>query len=330
MALCLLDAEAPFELLAALPSELIRRILHGFCDGRSLSTFALALVSSSKEKYSSCALNLLPLVCRDRLEQIAFCIEDKIDQSDDIRNLRGAVQWIRSIASAEGKSSSLARQVRILSENAAVLDFLQESLGKFSNVKQGHFEWPVWYGQLTIDSFVTGTRMRNTARILITSPMQRPSLIPGSSLLRNRNPCSVFQSEPYNMIPIPPWGRIHGLHPDDDYVLKPVACRLEQWGQVAVPAGYANADILDVRIITMMQAKRLSPPFRPRTSWMLEAPGTPLLCCWQDDSAELTNDRDYVDYIIEMLKAKERISQCGEPSSREYIPFQHDTDTTRR
>jgi hypothetical protein len=369
-AIVAIDSQHPFQLLKCLPPEILRRILYKFCDGKSLSTLTLAIMSSSKSKatkevskqssseqpgkfYRSMALLEIPRMVRNRLNDIASTIEEKsqatiLDRATPVasRNqlvgsARGAVEWIRSIASnlyntcsedellstnvlyANGNTSLM----KILSENAAVLDYLILSLRDYSNVEKGQFEWPVWCGQLTIDSFLTGSRMRNSGRVLITSPMQRPSYIPGCNLLTNHSPSGVFRCEPYNMTPRPPWGKIHGLMPEDHHSLKPVADRLNGTDQVAVPTGYyGRSDMLDIRIIAPSQARRqLSSRMgtllsaASLSSWMFEEQearndgddgddtSAPLVCCWQGDEGELEHDRDYIVYIIDLLKVREKL-----------------------
>lgn len=174
-----------------------------------------------------------------------------------------------------------------------------------------------------------GTRLRNTARVVLITPMQRPSYIPGSELLKNQTPSSVFRCELYNMIPVPPWGRLCAFSEKDQQILRPVADRLSANGHTAVPAGfYHSSDILDVRIITQGQADRLlaARSWRPRTDWVVrrnktaqEGDAFSLICCWQDDSADITNDREYLSYILEMLRARARLGRNStEVSCREY------------
>jgi hypothetical protein len=334
-----IDSPHPFQLLKCLPPEILSRILYRFCDGKSLSTLSLSASSSSEQFYRSMALLEVPRVCRNRLNDIASTIEEKTlgirDQNASraqvVGSTGGAVQWIRSIAAAlddtHGEASSAivlasppVSRMKILSENAAVLDYLIVSLRDFSNVEKGHFEWLVWCGQLTIDSFLTGTRMRNSSRVLISSPMQRPIFIPGCGLLKNHSPAGLFRCEPYNIVPIPPWGKIHGLQSEDNRVLQPVADRLNETNQVAVPTGYyGRNDMLDIRILAPLQARRLLTS-RMRgillnsasSSWMLQQQhdddtAAPLVCCWQGESGDLEHDRDYIDYIIDLLKVRERL-----------------------
>jgi hypothetical protein len=339
----------PIQLLKCLPPEILHRILYKFCDGKSLSTLSLALLTASSKSegepfYRSMALWEVPLVCRNRLKDIASTIEEKSQGIGDpnasraqvVGSTGGAVEWVRSIAAAlddtRGEATSAAvlasppfSRIKILSENAAVLDYLILSLRDFSNVENGHFEWPVWCGNLTIDSFLTGSRMRNSGRVLISSPMQRPTFIPGCGLMTNHSPSGLFRCEPYNIVPRPPWGKIHGLQSEDNRVLRPVADRLNGTDQVAVPTGYyGRNDMLDIRILAPLQARRLlSSRMRGillnssllSSSWMLEQQHddgdtvAPLVCCWQGEEGDLEHDRDYIDYIIDLLKVRERLTR---------------------
>jgi hypothetical protein len=327
------DAKGPLRLLKQIPSE-VRRDIFLFCDGKSLSTLLLA--ASSCSFHRSVAWDEVPAVTRRRLQGIAARVSKHAKGSRDEKCLREAAEWILSVSCIAGeqttarldeqddseKTEKIALRMKAISENLAVLDFLDESLAKYSKETEGQFEWPVWCGQLTVDSFVTGTRMRNTARVVITSPMQRPSLMPGSSLMKNWTPCSVFRCEPYNLIPVPPWGQIRGLQPEDDHVLLPVASRLAESGEVATPSGFHVYQVLDVRIVTKEQARRLWPMIQGlKSSWLVQKEAEiPLLCCWQDDdSGELSDDREYIDYILDLLHARSRLCKSAAQSPREYL-----------
>lgn len=316
-----------FCFLKEVPDELLRRILYGYCDGKALSTLFVACYSDPMHR--SVASETISKVSEERLTEIRCLLEDTMFRNENAAYLIGAVMWLRSVARHNAS-------IRMLSENLAVVDFMESSMSsKFCDLEKGHLEWPVWCGRLEITSTHTGTRMRNEARVVVTAPMQRPSFIPGSILMgaptiaRGR-----FQCEPYNIAPIPPWGTLRPLLSDDERVLRPVAQRLDHLGQVAVPYRLQQtSDTLDVRIITKTQAKRLlSANWKPRTSWILnETCQNELLCCWQDEFGELLNDRDYIPYMIDLLKAKDRVGDSSEPSSYEYdttSPFQRTARST--
>jgi hypothetical protein len=322
---------APLRPLKQIPAE-VRRDIFLFCDGKSLSTLLLA--ASSCSFHRSVAWDEVPAMTRIRLQGIAARVSKHAKGSRDEKYLREAAEWILSVSCIPGEQATASRlddsantekiasRMKAVSENLAVLDFLDESLAKYSNETEGQFEWPVWCGQLTVDSFVTGTRMRNTARVVITSPMQRPSFMPGSSLIKNWTPCSAFRCEPYNMVPVPPWGQIRGLQPEDDHVLLPVASRLAESGEVATPSGFHAYQVLDVRIVTKEQARRLWSMIQGlKSSWLVQKEAEiPLLCCWQDDdSGELSDDREYIDFILDLLHVRSRLCKSAAQSPREYL-----------
>jgi hypothetical protein len=131
------------------------------------------------------------------------------------------------------------------------------------------------------------------------------------------------------MVPVPPWGILRPLSSEDADVLRPVARRLDTFGQVAIPSmSSLHADILDVRIVTSTQADRLlrNRSWTPRTDWIVRPTETTtaedfrLICCWQDDSEELSDDREYLGYILDMWKIRNRLETSVEVSSREYVP----------
>ena len=122
---------------------------------------------------------------------------------------------------------------------------------------------------------------------------------------------------------VPPWGCLRPLSDEDAHILKPVVDRLESQNHVAVPTGFHHSgDILDVRIITSQQAERLlnSRSWRPRTDWIVTSPSSSdLICCWQDDSTEPTDKGEYLAYIIDLLKARQRLTSV-QACCREYQP----------
>ncbi|KAL7576328.1 hypothetical protein ACA910_018145 [Epithemia clementina (nom. ined.)] len=234
-----------------------------------------------------------------------------------------AVNWIRSVVefSFVDETSPLAF-MRVLSENLALMDFLELSIQAYSDAKQGAFEWPVWVGQISVDSYVTGSRMRNTAHVVVTTPMQSPGFLPGCNLIQKRTPSGIFRCEPYNMIPIPPWGRLRALSREDAQILRPVAERLEHQSQVAVPLGYHSDEILDIRVASAARTRQLlaSMSWKPRGSWILEdlpdhssadavSWSTGLVCVWQEDTMEMRSDRQYLTYVVDLLKAMDRMQQ---------------------
>ena len=343
-----------FSLLVYLPLELIERIFLKYLNGKALSTLAITLHSSSLSDYKNdeqvvaqCVddrqqlnrvLKLIHEVAKKRLlETAAFiesisimCMEPNVDNDEQIDALTvHAVNWIRSIVdfSYINETGPLAR-MRVLSENLALIDFLEHSVKVYSDEQRGLFEWPVWVGQITVDSYVTGSRMRNTARVVVTTPMQSPGFLPGCNLIQKRTPSGIFRCEPYNMIPIPPWGRLRALSREDAQVLRPVAERLERLSQVAVPIGYHSDEILDIRIASAARARQLlqSMSWNPRGSWILKDTldrncsdnidgdqtlswYTGLVCVWQEDTMEMRSDRHYLTYVVDLLKAMERMKQ---------------------
>ena len=330
-----------FQLLGALPPEISHNILATFTSGKDLSTLSVALAGSFK--YQELFLVVIQIGENKIMAWVRY-IESKSAESNhgQVDNfVANATAWIRSVidtpltTKAATTKKLLRHLIRYHSENMALLDFLQHSLLHYCRPDHGEFEWPVWVGKICVEAFVHGTRLRDTARVVLTTPLQRPSYIPGSGLLKNQTPSTVFRSELYNMIPVPPWGRLRPLSDNDEDILQSVADRLNTHGHVAVPSGfYHTTDILDVRIITSRQADQLlaSRSWRPRTDWIVrrdqssssfsnlgDSPPMHLMCCWQDDSAELSDNREYLSYIIDMLKTQKRLASSTDVSKREYV-----------
>ena len=355
-----------FSLLSKLPIELVERIFLQYLSGKALSTLAIVLDCSvpvvvdlkedlpvvtshnwSKEQQQNDKdqdlehrvrlFSLIHHVAKQRLLQSASLIESTTAQASNatIDTLTAhAVNWIRSVVEFSFVSeTNRLTHMRVVSENLALVDFLELSIQQYSNVPQGLLEWPVWVGQLSVDSYVSSSRMRNTARVVITTPMQSPSFLPGCNLIDRRTPTGVFRCEPYNMIPIPPWGRVRAMSAKDGQILRPVAERLERQNQVAVPMGYHSDEILDIRVASAARARQLleSLSWTPRGAWILQDPpstatasstppnphgpehqnpavwNTGLVCVWQEDTMEMKSDRQYLSYVVGLLKAIERM-----------------------
>jgi hypothetical protein len=372
------------------PLELTRRLLSEFTTGRDLSTLALALITSSTNKKnkssttaaSSSLLLLLYIqdIIQDRILQLADFIEAKVKllQEDeeqeakrkhrvDTASVERAVLWIRNAVAPLADSplelqeencatynylSHCQKWIHCLSLRAALLDFVHDSIVHFSRPDAGQFEWPVWAGQICIEGSRAGTRLRSTARVVITTPLDRPSFVPGSGLMSKKTPYTLFRGELYNLVPVPPWASVRPMSSPDKEVLQAAATRLEDNNQIACPAGFYHNEILDVRILTLRQAQRLltnRSSIRPRNEWMIQPPTTTtitttrpattksdahenhseerkeddnwrLLCCWHDDSASLPTYDEYLTYIVNIQNARQRLQHSTSVSCREYIP----------
>lgn len=321
-------SDTSFSSFTKLPPDVLHKILFLFCDGKTLSVLAMALAASTSDFDRHIVWVELTAIAQDRLDQIAARLARCARHDSGGDALRSVAGWIRSVASVpcvDSTTNDVARirkRMRHLSENLALLDFLQDSISEFSDEEAAQFEWPVWCGQLTVDSYTTGSRHRNTARVVITAPMKRPSWVPGSGLLGNRLPSSVLRYEHHNMVPLPPWGVVRPLLAEDELALREVARRLDESNQIAVPSGYHNTEILDIRLITKNQARRRSLGIGTiESSWMVNDKQTsyPLIACWHDDLDALSNDREYIDVIMDLLKARNRLYGSMDPSTRQYM-----------
>ena len=240
--------------------------------------------------------------------------------------------------------SNLRRKViRYYSENLAVVDFLRRSM---MESQRGKWEWPVWVGQISVSVNVDATVARSMTHIVILAPFDFPCHMPGSSLLyRHRTPTSLFRCEPMNMIPVPPWGRLRGLTTNDEVALKRIALRLEEAGEshVVVPTRNQEHDPLNIRILRKKDARlrimdatpRFGPHWSETLTWLVHDDSTgsnvdgnddnnidetnpfELVCCWENDSMDEIQPREYIEYIILLMKTRDRlISESRMASSR--------------
>jgi hypothetical protein len=308
------DDSASFQLLHQLPQELLDFLLSNFCDGKSLWTLGFALSVSSDTFCAQTTRLVIPSVVDKKLLEIAATLEEK-GLPDDFVNTQGAVQWIEAIANLRDIDGDAIRMRRLF-ENSAVLDFLRESLNTYSDMDKGNLEWPIWCGKIRVDSSVGETRMLNTAAVVLTVPIQRPSFISAANLLPDHARVPNFRLEPHNMIPTPPWGKMRGLTETDENILSPIMDRLDESNEVAVPSNLCAYNVLDIRIVTQKQARRLlsTVPWSPRKSaWIVESEQQKsLVCCWQNDElndapVEVGREREYIPHIVNLICVRDQL-----------------------
>ncbi len=367
--------KSAFELLQQLPPEVLDRILFVYCDGKALSTLAVALSTSRLDFYSNIADKVIPTISK----RLLLRITDEIE-SNSINSFKhvGVIRWIRLIVADYDMNGSTTissnirnnhdrlqtcnttdrrdvitelrlqkvtgrrKLIRYCSENLAVVDFLRRSM---MESQRGKWEWPVWVGQISVSVHVDATVARSMTHIIILAPLDFPSHIPGSSLLyRHRTPTSLFRCEPMNMIPIPPWGRLRGLTANDEVALNRIAVRLEEAGQshVVVPTRHQEHDPLNIRILRQTDARlrivdaapRFGPNMTETLTWLVHDDAvsndeagnidvdraTPnpfeLVCCWENDTIDEIPPREYIEYIIMLMKTRDRLIKESITESR--------------
>ena len=369
--------QSSLELLQQLPLEILDRILFAYCDGKALSTLAVALSTSLNNVYCNIAYHVIPAISKCLLLKIVDNIEtNRIDGF----NHAGVIRWIRLIAAehdnsdestnkndeshnqintssnnnkqcsndnnsidhdtiTESKSQhviKIRRKImRYCSENFAVADFLHKCM--MESQCCGQWEWPVWVGQISVSVIVDATVARSMTHIVILAPFDFPCHIPGSSLLyRHRTPTSLFRCEPMNMIPVPPWGRLQGLTTNDEVALKRIALRLEEAGEshVVVPSRNQEHDPLNIRILSKKDARlrvrdaapRLGPHLFETLTWLVHDNSMvnnndddndnnnneltnplELVCCWENDTMDEILPREYIEYLILLMKTRDRL-----------------------
>ena len=237
---------------------------------------------------------------------------------------------------------SRRKVIRYCSENLALADFLRISM---MESQRGKWEWPVWVGQISVSVIVDATVARSMTHIVILAPFDFPCHMPGSSLLyRHRTPTSLFRCEPMNMIPIPPWGRLLGLTATDKLALKRIALRLEEGGQshVVVPTRNQEHDPLNIRILSKKDARlrvlgaapRFGPTLSEAFTWLLHDDHVgsdvddnnndmmnpfELVCCWENDTIDEIHPREYIEYIILLMKTRDRLIEEANITSNRCI-----------
>lgn len=169
------------QLLASLPTDLVHRILMEQTTGKDLSTLSLALVGCVEAKHKALSWKVIQ-IGRDRLRLLAEFVEAKsakANKGETEISVQKAAAWIRSIESfsfPHSDNTVTPEIMRYHSGNMALLDFLEDSIANYSRPERGEFEWPVWCGQVTVESFVDRTRLRNTA--CVHTCTRQPSQLP--------------------------------------------------------------------------------------------------------------------------------------------------------
>ena len=117
------------------------------------------------------------------------------------------------------------------------------------------------------------------------------------------------------MIPIPPWGNMRGLTETDESVLVHIMDHLEELNEVAMPRDLDASELLDIHIVTQIQARRLLSTvlWSPRKSaWIVESERQKsLIYCWNnvawnDAPVELGREREYIPYILNLMIIRDR------------------------
>jgi hypothetical protein len=316
------DDASGFQLLHQLPQELLGHLLSNFCDGKSLWTLKYALSVSSHPFCEQTTRLVIPLVVDKKLLEIAATMQER-GLPDDVVNTQDAVEWIKAIANSKAIDDETRTQH--LFENTAVLDFLQESLNVYSGADKGHLEWPIWCGKIVVNSSVNEMSTRNTAAVVLTAPIQRPSFISGFNLLPEHGQPPSFRLEPVPMIPKPPWGKMRGLTETDESALVPIMDRLEELNEVAVPRDFGASEVLNIRILSPTQAQGMlsAVPWSPRKSaWIIESEEQKsLICSWQNDEwndapIELGREREYIPHIVNLMSVRDQL-MCAQDAALE-------------
>jgi hypothetical protein len=318
-----------FEIFKELPRDILCPTIFDYCTGKSLSTLALAFATSGVPVYEKLALTAIPDFARHLLLQIGKDIEST---AVDTHKCGGAVRWIRVIADegyedVESLSSMkrICRVMRHLSENLALVDFLHQSM--MDSEYRGKWEWPVWVGPISIKLSSNVFDPATELQVVITSPLDYPSYIPGAhSVWRDLVVERVFRLEMMNLVPLPPWGQVRGICANDEVKIKKIYTEMPEEDDrlISLPiySIYSLPGALNVKLLTRSQARRRYEriPYRygrpPSSLWLLhdEPPQIALrdrlLCCWsKDDSSDVFQPREYMDYFIKLMNIRHRMVQ---------------------
>lgn len=271
------------DFFAQVDGPVVARIA-SYLDGKSQSILALAAMG-----YDIVWETLLTKTGQElshwRVNQAwihSLCQRLLIDDDDDNqRNNR------REHDNSSTKIARTCSQMNLLSKKLLILEYIHLT---------PHPQWPVWVGKIAV-------KLPHNRRISASIVLQGDRFsVPGSSLLhRHRIPTAMFRAEPMNVIPLPPFGSVHGLSKVDKEHLQTIASSLE--GQVVVPHYFQQDDPLNIRILTRQEALvRLNRV--PLTRYRDQIPNSPLVCFWHEHEGDMLQP---ISYIKAMLKVTERL-----------------------
>jgi hypothetical protein len=358
-------------LTKVLPEELVLdRILFPFCTGETLRLlcevwrgpeFLTVQVESESglergyDTLSKWARRVIPHRICQRITSISSQIR-KDSSSSTNKNLSVVADWLdKAVAVFRKWDSSMVFK----HEPFILYDFLQFSLSNLSDLDDARYEWPVWCGSLECSDLQRSGDSTPTADyVLISCPVsnpvtffsRHPQTLPSS---RTAPPPSIVPAislvvEPYNMVPVPPWGRI---------VNCPVGfCRQQEFStslsqflgsenMVALQktqrqaSGGIRSDsrhFKQFRVVPWTRAVASNSYLAPHhREWLRlhsccrgDSPPPPLLCCWQqgddgenvggtsapnDDPASLCALSDVTQKMQHILSVHEQVLRRIQP-----------------
>ena len=133
----------------------------------------------------------------------------------------------------------------------------------------------------------------NPAKMMMT----QHNTTSGTSRTQTNNPSkpkplSIIRTraQPYNFVPVPPYGRVYGRTPRDEERLLEISRYLARHNLVLVKSATAGEGFI-LRILSTEQARqrletRFGDRYRPPDSWIVEDPSyIGLVCSWEYSSA---------------------------------------------
>ena len=112
-----------------------------------------------------------------------------------------------------------------------------------------------------------------------------------------------------------------GLTETDESVLVHIMDRLEELNEVAMPRDLDASELLDIHIVTQIQAWHLlsTVPWSPwKSAWIVESERQKsLICCWNNDAwndapVELGREREYIPYILNLMSIQDQLMHAEE------------------
>jgi hypothetical protein len=373
-----------YYLTKALPEELVLdRIIFPFCTGETLrllcevcrgpECLARAHHAQTMQVESESALErdhdfpvgydtlskwarqIIPHRICQRITSISSQIR-KDSSSGTNKNLSDVADWLdKAVAVFRKWDSSMVFK----HEPFILYDFLQFSLSNLSDLDDARYEWPVWCGSLACSDLQrSGDSTPAVDYVLISCPIsdpvtffnRHPQSVPCSPAVPSPSivPDISLVVEPYNMVPVPPWGRI---------VSYPMGCRRQQEFSTSLSQFLGSKNMAALQK-TQRQAScenrndsrhfkqfRVVPWARAVTSNSYLAPHhrewlrlhsccrgdstpPPLLCCWQrgddgenvgetsapnDDPASLCSLSDVTQKMHHILSVHEQVLRRIQP-----------------
>jgi hypothetical protein len=259
------DPDGPCDFFLDFYPEIISIVLGKYCDGKSLSTLLITLLSSKCHRL--CGLELIMKTTQSRADHLKN--NGWLPPNSNGINRWGSIDFatlITDISIGEGYDaiqtysseialSKIISMIRRISERLAVIHFFEECWD-LHPIHPEHIECPLWCGTVTMDcSPDFSGNMVETANVTAMTPINTWDL----TLVEEWTKLSGTHDSrknikltpgPRRAMPMPPLARLQACTPKDAIAVSKMAHRLRERDEVApiggIPFVYRRQDNSDI------------------------------------------------------------------------------------